>query len=184
MEKKNNTQTFVIIMLSVAIVVMSIGFALTDINVTLTGDTTVKSSSWNVHFQEDSFTANTGSVTASNVVVNDTTVTYDITLEEVGDVFDYDIIVKNSGTFDAKLKTITITDVSSHSDYLNFAVNYNGTSYSSSTNTVSNATALTALTGTETINLRAEYLKPEDPAKLPAEDENITISVTLVYGEA
>lgn len=187
MEKKNNTQTFVIVMLSVAIVIMSVGFALTDINVTLTGDTTVKSSSWNVKFKEDSFTKkDTSTITASNVDVKDTTVTYDIVLEEAGDIFDYDIVVENLGTFDAKLKTITITDVSSHSDYLNFAVSYNGKSYTSSTNTIADADAktLVASTGTETVNLRAEYLKPEDPTKLPSEDKAITISVTLVYGEA
>lgn len=65
-------------------------------------------------------------------------------------------------------------------------MNYNGKSYTNSTSTIATADAqtLVASTGTETINLRAEYLKPEDPTKLPAEDKSITISVTLVYGEA
>lgn len=187
MEKKSNTQTFVIVMLSVAIVIMSVGFALTDIEVTLTGDTTVKSSSWNVKFKDNSFIKNDGStVIADNVVVDSTTVTYDIVLEEVGDIFDYDIVVENLGSFNAKLKSITITDVSSHADYLNFAVTYNGKSYTNSTNVISanDAKTLIATTGTESINLRAEYLKPEDPTKLPSEDKAITISVTLVYGEA
>lgn len=186
MEKKGNNQTFVIAMLSIAIVVMSVGFALSDIDISLTGDTTIKSSSWKVQFQEDSFTSNTGSETATNVVVGETTVTYDIVLSEVGDIFDYDIVVENLGSFNAKLKTITLTDISSHADYLSFEVNYNNKKYTNPTNTIAagDANVLNAKTGTETINLRAEYLKPSDATKLPSEDKEITMTVTLVYGEA
>ena len=186
MEKKGNAQTLVIIMLTVAIVIMSVGFALSDISLSLTGDTTLKSSSWNVKFKSNSFTSNTGSETATNIEVTNTTVTYDITLNEVGDIFDYDIVVENLGTFDAKLKTITITDISAHSDYLSFKVNYNNKVYTAPSNTIASedANTLLATTGTETINLKAEYLKPEDASKLPSEDKNITITVTLVYGEA
>lgn len=186
MKKKGNTQTLVIAVLAVAIVIMSVGFALADIELTLTGDTTIKSSSWNVQFQDNSFTPNTGSVTAENISVNETTVTYDLVLNNVGDIFDYNIVVENLGSFDAKLKTITITDISSHADYLSFEVNYNNKKYTNPSNTISanDAKTLTAKTGTETINLKAEYLKPTDASKLPTENKTVQIVVTLVYGEA
>lgn len=189
MERKNNTQTFVIVMLTIAVVVMSVGFALSDISIAMTGNTTIKSSSWNVGFKADSFTKKTAStVTASNVSINSTTVTYDVELANVGDVFDYDIVVENLGSFDAKLKTITVAGVTaSNSDYLDFKVTYNGTAYDSTTTTVSNAQTLTAIGGdrsTESFNLRAEYLKPSDASKLPSSEQKVTLSVTLVYGEA
>ena len=186
MEKKGNIQTFVIIMLTVAIVAMSIGFALADIELTLTGDTTVKSSSWNVHFKANSFTPNSGSETATNISIDDTTVTYNIVLNNVGDIFDYNVVVENTGSFDAVLKRITITDISTHSNYLSFKVNYNGKDYSNPTNDIlaADANRLVATSGTETINLRAEYLKPADAANLPTADTSVEIVVTLVYGEA
>lgn len=186
MEKRGNTQTIAIVMLSIAVVVMSIGFALSDIELSLTGTTTVQSSSWKVQFQPNSFTANVGSETATDVVIDTTTVTYKLNLAEVGDVFDYNIVVENLGSFDAILKTITITDISSHADYLSFAVNYNNKTYSNPSNTIdaANANKLIAKTGTETINLKAEYLKPADASKLPADNQTIDITVTLVYGEA
>lgn len=186
MKRKSNVQTFIIIMLIITIVVMSVGFALADIDLTLTGDTTIKSSSWNVKFQDNSFVNNPGSEIANNIVVNNTTVTYDITLSEVGDIFDYNIVVENLGSFDAKLKTITLTDISSHSDYLSLQVIYNNKIYTNPTNIIlsEDANTLIAKTGEETINLKTEYLKPEDASKLPADDKNITITITLVYGEA
>ena len=189
MERKNNTQTFVIVMLSIAIVVMSVGFALSDIEINMTGNTTVKSSSWNVGFQADSFTKNTQStVTASNVSINTTKVTYDVVLEKVGDIFDYNIVVENTGNFNAKLKTITVAGVTDdNADYLDFKVTYNGTAYDRKSTSVTNAEVLTALGGnrtTESLNLRAEYLKPSDASKLPSEQQTVTLSVTLVYGEA
>ena len=185
MEKKGNVQTFVIIMLTVAVVVMSVGFALANIDLELTGTTTVGSSSWKVQFRPNSFTANTNSETATDIVVNTTTVTYDITLSEVGDIFDYNVIVENLGSFDAVLKTITITDISSHADYLSFVVNYNNKEYSKPSNTVeeSDQNVLTAKTGNETINFKAVYKKPADATKLPTADTTVSITVTLVYGE-
>ena len=186
MQKKGNTQTLVIVILSIAIVIMSVGFALSDIELSLTGTTTIKSSSLKVQFKEGSFEKNTGSQEATNVSVTGSTVTYSIALNNVGDVFDYDIIVENLGSFDAKLKSITMTDISSHSDYLSFEVNYNNQKYTSPSNQIQAASAntLKAKEGTETINLKAVYLKPADASKLPTEDKTINITVTLVYGEA
>ena len=184
MEKKGNVQNFVIIMLTVAIVVMSVGFALIDIELTLTGNTTVKSSSWKVEFKTDSSTPNTdNTVTPTSMKIDGTTVTYDVVLDEVGDVFDYNVVVKNFGSFDAKLESITITDVSAYSDYLSFEVIHNSVPYTNTTNSVSNAPTLAADGGEETIRLKAVYNKPADASKLPSEDKTIKISVTLVYGE-
>lgn len=186
MNKKENIQTYVIVMLSIAIVIMSVGFALSDIKISLTGDTTVKSSSWKVQFQSDSFKSNGGNITATNSNISETSVTYDIVLNSVGDVFDYNIVVENLGSFDAKLKTITLTDISSHKNYLSFGVKYNNKTYTEPSNSIADldAKVLSAKTGTETINLRAEYLKPADAELLPKQDTPITLTVTLVYGEA
>ena len=184
MEKKGNVQNFVIIMLAAAIIVMSVGFALTDIELTLTGNTTVKTSSWKIEFEPGSSTPNDdNTVTPTSMKIDGTTVTYDIVLDEVGDVFDYNLVVKNFGSFDAKLETITITDISAYSNYLSFEVIHNGVSYTNATNTVSNAPTLSANNGTENVRLKAVYKKPDDASKLPSEDKTVKISVTLVYGE-
>lgn len=185
MEKKGNIQTFVIVMLTIAVVIMSVGFALADIELKLTGETTVASSSWKVQFKPNTFTPNANSEIATNIDVNTTTVTYDITLNEVGDIFDYNVTVENLGSFDAVLKTITITDISSHADYLSFVVNYNNKEYSKPSNTILEAdqNRLIAKTGTEIVNFKAVYKKPTDATKLPTSDTTVSITVTLVYGE-
>ena len=88
MEKKGNIQNFVIVMLSIAVVVMSVGFALSDIQLNLTGTANVKSASWNVQFQADSFKPNTGSATATTFNVGTDEVTFSVDLAEVEDVFE------------------------------------------------------------------------------------------------
>lgn len=185
MEKKGNTQNIVIVMLSIAVLVMSVGFALSDIDLTLTGDTTVKSSSWNVQFKSDSFTANSGSVEATTYNIATDEVTFSVELAEVGDIFDYNIVVENLGNFDAYLKQIELSDISAHSNYLSFEVLYNGKTYSSTTNSIleADAATLVAKTGTESINIVAKYLKPTDAANLPSSNQSVTLTVKLTYAE-
>ena len=60
MEKKKNTQLFVIAILSVAILVMSVGFASYASTLNINGTATVKASKWSVHYVTDSYAESTG----------------------------------------------------------------------------------------------------------------------------
>lgn len=185
MEKKGNIQNFVIVMLSIAVVVMSVGFALSDIQLNLTGTANVKSASWNVQFQADSFKPNTGSATATTFNVGTDEVTFSVDLAEVEDVFDYNIIVENLGNFDAYLKKIELSDISEHSKYLSFTVTHNGQTYSETSNEITGSSikTLTAKSGTESINIKAKYEKPADADDLPSTNKTVTLTVKLTYAE-
>lgn len=182
MTKKGNYQTITIVILALAILVMSIGFALSDVDLTMTGNTEVKSASWDIHFKEDSFNESVGSVTATNPVIDATTVTYSVTLEKPGDFYEFEIDVENGGTFDAVLKSITLSELdAAQKKYLTYKVKYNGTDYTTTTNLDSNTNTLTKNGGTEKFTVRVDYIQPASEVDLPATDVNLTLTTTLLY---
>lgn len=76
------------------------------------GKATVKKSSWAIKFTNLQSAVKTGTateVTAPTINTNDTKISeYDVTLTTPGDSITYNFDVKNEGTFDAKISSITI----------------------------------------------------------------------------
>ena len=180
MEKQTKVTNIAIIALAVAVVFMSIGFALYSQQLTLTGTATVKPSSWNVKFNTTTgATVAQGSVAATTANLTDTAYTYSFTLNKPGDYFEVDLTVQNAGSIDAALKKVTMTGVdSSNSDYLRYTLTYAGTPYTQTTDGLSIALNAEA---TATVKVKVEYLLPEDSAKLPQTQQTVTIFGALDY---
>lgn len=183
MEKRVSYSGIIIILLVVAIIAMSVGFAVYSSNLNINGTATVQSSNWNVEFDTDTFQETVGGVEpTSEPVIDVTSVTYDVTLAEPGDFYEFTIDVANTGTFDANLVGITMSDISTHSAYLQHTVTYGSTPYTSSQTGLN--VPLTATTGTETVTVRAEYLQPDTADELPETQQKVTLTVTLNYEQA
>lgn len=181
MEKKNGAYLVAVIALAIAVVGMSIGFAFSDINLTVNGDVTTKAQSWDVHFDSASIQETSGSVSATNaanVETGNLTATYNVTLEKVGDFYEFTIDAKNYGDFNAKLSNITITE---GKPYLAHTVKYNGTPITAGV--VNDGTVITP-NNADTYTIRVEYIQPENEADLPTTAVNETYSVTLTYTQA
>lgn len=179
MERKNGVYLGIIAALLVAVVGMSIGFAFSNIELKVNGDVTTKAAKWDVHFDPSSLVVTSGSATASEAVsvdTNNTTATYKVTLDTVGDFYEFTIKAKNYGTFNAKLSNIAIT---AGEEYLTHTVKYNGNLITAG---AVDGTTL-APEASDTFIIRAEYVEPSDASQLPETDVTKTLSVTLTYSQ-
>lgn len=111
MQKKKLVQNITIIVLAVAIIVMSVGYATYYTPLEIKGTTTIEKASWNVHFADPVQTANT-TVAAENITApslnGGTKLTFGVDIP-LGNVYEFTVKVKNEGTFDAKLSAATLT---------------------------------------------------------------------------
>ena len=185
MEKKKNTQMFVIAILAVAVLTMSVGFAAFTQTLDISGNVSVASSSWNIQFDTSSYQESAGSVTvaADNRTISGTSMTYNVTLTKPGDFYEFTVNVKNTGTFDANLTGISMNSLTTEqAKYLTYEITYNGTEYTTTTSSLSVALAKTS--GVAPVKVRVEYIQPDNPADLPSSEVNVSLTASLTYNQA
>lgn len=184
MEKQKNTQMFVIAILAVALLTMSVGFAAFSSVLNINGTANVKASSWNVHFNTASYNETTGtnyvSVAAANRTIEATSMTYTVDLPEPGKTYQFTIDVENTGTFDAVLKSMTITSLNENvAKYLTYTVTYNNSTPAEAANTT-----LAKETGRATVKVTVAYVQPALASDLPSTNQTVTLDVSLNYEQA
>lgn len=113
MSRKGIIQNAIIIVLGVAIICMSVGYAAFDTNLDVKGSTTIQKANWDVHLENPVKTINStveqSQITVSpNVNQAGTEVNFAVNLRP-GDVYEFTIDVKNAGSFNAKLSSYTLT---------------------------------------------------------------------------
>lgn len=185
MKKSFNYSSIAIVLLAVAVMVMSVGYANFTSQLNITGTTNVGMSSWKISFDEGTYalgSQNNVTVPESNVTFTEgTSMSYTVSLTKPGDVYDFTIDVKNSGTFDAYLTAITLSPLTAaQQKYLVYEVYYNNTLYTSTT------TGLETLLGsgkTATVNVRVKYIQPDSAGDLPSEAQEITLTASLDYAQ-
>lgn len=184
MEKQIKIQTTLIVILVVFVLTMSVGFASTAYIQLLNfnGTTSVTASSWNIAFDTASYAETSGSVAAASHELTGTTMVYSVMLAKPGDFYEFTVNVKNTGTFNANLKAITMSGLTSaQEEYVSYQITYdNGTTYTSSNPNITGV-VLAKNTGTASVKVRVEYFEPEDSGSLPASDQVITLAASLTY---
>ncbi len=187
MERKRNLETLVIVVLTIAIVVMSVGFASIGRDLEINGSANVSASSWNVAFNTESYVATTGSnaITPAqdDLNVSNTSITYNVDFTQPGQFYEFKIDVENNGTFDASLDGITMSTVDSH---LKYTVKYNDTEYTQSNTNISGVTLGKngSDNSTATVTVRVEYKMPETESEILGTDLNdVELNLTLSYSQ-
>jgi len=181
MRQERSSQNLVIVLLAIAVLAMTVGFATYSQNLTITGTATFKKASWSVQFDDttwDESGSSTG-VSSSAHNVGTTAATYTVTLNKPGDVFTFDLDVKNAGTIDAKLTEIDLTNSQSSAAYISHSVTYDGVTYSNATN--ANINKVLAAGNSETVTVRVEYVPAAANALPSSADVTATLGVTLQY---
>lgn len=185
MEKKKNTQLFVIAILSVAILVMSVGFASYATTLNINGTATVSANKWSVHYETTSYAETTGSEAATSHNLTNTDFTFAVTLEKPGDFYEATANIINDGTFDAVLKSLTMSTLTeAQQKYLTYTVTYDGTAYTASQSSLSNSLPFASGSNTKAVKVRVEYVQPENSADLPTENIDVTLTASLDYEQA
>jgi len=184
MERKTKITNIVVIALAVTVVFMSIGFAAFSQNLNIIGTATVKPASWKVQFDNTNTAASltTGSVTPTTNTITETAYSFEVTLEKPNDFFEANLTVKNAGTIDAELKSITMSGVdNSNNKYLQYTLTYDGVEYSTDTSGLDLPLAANA---TKSVKVRVAYVLPTEATDLPSTQQQVQIKGTLLYEAA
>ena len=186
MEKQKNSQLLIIGVLSVTIMLMTIGFAAYASTLNINGSVTVNPAKWSVHFVTNSYTETSGSVAASAHTLTDNAASYTVTLDKPGDFYEFTANVINDGTFDADLTGITLSTLTTaQQKYLTYVVTYNGTDYTATNASISGVTLpSTSGSNTHPVKVRVTYVQPENSTDLPAEAVTLTLTAALSYEQA
>ena len=111
MQKKKFVQNVTIIVLAVAIIIMSVGYATYYTPLTIEGTTTIEKASWDIHFANPTKTANTtvdeAKITAPSLATG-TSLSFGVSMP-LDSVYEFTVDVENDGTFDAKLTDFNLT---------------------------------------------------------------------------
>ena len=191
MEKKRNSQTIIIAVLAVAVLFMSVGFALFAQTLNIQGNVQVEPAKWSVRWDSTSYQKATGSVdildgnlTAnSGPTLTNTDVTFGAKLAKPGDFAEFTINAINDGTFDAQLTAITLTSLTAtQAKYLEYTVTYNGVEYDASATGLSIDLPATG-TNTVTVKVNVKYVQPENAAELPATQQTVSLSASFDYSQ-
>ena len=180
--KKTKRRTKYLLLLLVLFV--SVGYAILQSNLTITGTTSIQDSKWDIHWNnvvitEDSVsTSNADKATIDNTK---TTVNYNITLNKPGDFYEFTVDAVNAGTIDgmidvisSKLNNVEITTLPA---YLNYSITYSdGAQLQKNQELKANSS--------ETYKVRIEYRTDINANQLPATNQTLSLQFTVTYRQA
>ena len=169
------------ILLAALIVLLGIGYAAIRSGLNINGITHVQGNTWDVHFEN--YQASSGSVTPTtepSTTGNPTTVTYEVTLTNPGDYYEFTIDAVNNGTMDVMIESFSSkignTEItpSTLPPYLSYSATY------SDGLALQNKQQL--LHGTrETLKLKVAYRDDIPTTDLPSTVQDLSLSFTITY---
>ena len=160
-----NNKKIIITVLSVLVVAMAVGYALLAQELTINGTATIDST-WDVKITgiAQSGEAVGGATSKASPTFTSTTANFSVSLIQPGDSISYNVTVTNSGTLDAIVDSITI------SDSTNPAINYTVTGITEGTTLAKNG-------GTNTLTVTVDYEDSiESQPAVTTEDLTVTIN--------
>lgn len=200
MEKKRNGQTIIIAVLSVAILFMSVGFALFSQTLNINGKVQVEKASWDIHWDTNSFqkaadsvnilsnaTTGTGTEETLNVsstpTLSGTNIAFGAILTKPGDKAEFTVNAVNEGTFNAQLQSITMSTLSADQQkYLTYEITVGGQTYTASTNGLSVSLPAGGQTPI-TVKVTVKYIQPENSTDLPSTRQFVNLTAGFTYNQ-
>ena len=177
--RKKTNQKFIVIAV-VLLLTISIGYAALSTTLSINGTANIASSSWLVYFTNVEIKA--GSVTAevapSTSGTSTTTLTWGVTMDTPGQFYEYKVDVKNDGTIDSMIGTLSNTSLTTNqAKYLDYKVTYSDGA---------EIEQYDKLDAGETVKLkvRLEFKKTVNPEDLPEEGTSISLTYTSNYVQA
>ena len=184
MRQERGLQNTVIVVLAIAILVMSIGFATYSENLKINGTATFNKATWDVRFNKTSFNE-TSEIKATTKSVEDKVISYSVTLPKPGSTYSFTVNVQNYGTIDAALKKVTMTGLTEAQEkYISHEVTYAGTKYTETTDNISGVELAGGGTATATVVVTVKYVLPSEATDLPSEDQTVNLNVEFDYVDA
>lgn len=172
-KERSNGKKFLLVGLFLFLICgLSIGYAALQTTLTIKGTTKISKVGWDIHFEnivETDGSAENGTAVISND--DATEITYNVTLAEPGDFYEFTVDVKNAGTLDAKLASVENPELTEEeSVYAIYTV----------TGIPAKDSVLSA-DDSYKVKIRVEYDFDINPDELPEEEKTISKTIKLNY---
>ncbi len=183
-DKRKKKKVLSILVLLLLVLGISIGYAVLSQTLTINGTSSIGGSTWNVHFENVQVSA--GSVSGANVTTAPTatgtetvSLTYNVTLNQPGDFYEFTVDVKNGGSINAKLNAApTITGPTGAQDV------YTNTSFTDTNGNAVTASETLAAGAKKTYKVRVEFDSNISASQLPSTAQSITFNVSMPWVQA
>ena len=177
---RRNKRMNIMIILLLLVMCLTLGYAFLSTNLNINGTGLIDSSSWDIHFENVNVT--NGSVTtvtqAPTINTSNNGISYSIKLSKPGDYYEFTVDVKNAGTLDGMIGTVTSTingvSPSELPVYLLYSAKYND-------GTEIQQNHLLKAGSKETYKIRIEYNTNIDPSDLPQTNQSYNILFNPVF---
>lgn len=123
MERERKGKNLIIAALLITVVSLSVAFAATlSSQLNINGTANIGEAKWNVYFASATKTAgSTLEATSGPTVTGGNTINYTVTLEE-NKYFEFNAVIKNDGTYTAKLDSLTLAGAEAYSDLVTYSI--------------------------------------------------------------
>lgn len=166
----------------VAVAGLSVGFAALQTTLSINGNTKIDKVGWDIRFENivvtDGSVAIGADDTAATIDASDPTkVSYNITLAQPGDFYEFTVDIVNKGTLPAKLDSIVKDNLTDEEDvYTNYTV-----SYVDGTIPTEGEKLAVGTENKKTLKIRVEFDENIEAADLPSEAHSFALSYDLNY---
>lgn len=182
--KSKNKKTIMVILLVVLLLVISIGYAALQSNLTITGTTGISNTKWDIHWENVQITSGSVSTSTADKATIDsskTTVNYNIALANPGDFYEFTVDAVNDGTIDGMVSTVTSklngTTITTLPEYLQYEVKY-------ADGLAVHENHLLEAGATESYRVRVAFKRDIDASQLPTSVQTLNLSFSVVYQQA
>ena len=173
--KDRNKRKLIIYVLVGVLMLTTVAYAALSTVLNVSGTVVKKGNLWNIYFTNPSSASIVGTATGSSINIQASSLNFQVSLYKPGDKVTYTVDIKNGGTIDAVLNSISLTGLdTAKSNSLNYTVTYSNGS------TIKEGDTLN-IGASRTIKITVEF--DSSATSLPESDVNLTFGVTLIYGQ-
>ena len=173
--KDRNKRKLIIYALVGVLMLTTVAYASLQTILNVSGTVVKKGNLWNIYFTNPSSASIVGTATGSSLNIQASSLNFQVSLYKPSDKVTYTVDIKNGGTIDAVLNSISLTGLdTAKSNSLNYTVTYSNGS------TIKEGDTLNA-GSSKTIKITVEF--DSSATSLPESDVNLTFGVTLIYGQ-
>ena len=182
--RRNNNRKIAIIILVVLILCISVGYAIIQSTLNITGTAGISSVTWDIHWENVQITSGSVSTSEANKATIDaagTTVNYTISLPKPGDFYEFTVDAVNAGSIDGMISTVTSklnnVNITTLPDYLEYSVKY-------ADGIEVRENQILAASGSETFKVRIAYKRDIEASQMPETAQTLNLSFAVVYQQA
>ncbi len=179
-----NKRKYLYMFLVLLLFSLMIGYAFLTTNLSINGISNVVHSSWDIHFENIVIQPNSVSLLDGDSaahLTSTTSVSYTVTLSKPGDFYDFTVDVKNDGTIDAMIESVSSkmngVEIVSLPAYLEYSVTYGR-------NAPIEAHQLLSAGDKVTYYVHVGYKEDINPSDLPSENVTNIFHFEVVYVQA